>query len=97
MADVEHGPIGTRKGFSFTRTPRAGVLVRVKVGDREPDSTMSTTPPIPVYREVELTAAEWIDVVLAVSSWGGDQLAGELRERALSVAVEMHMGPPEEA
>jgi hypothetical protein len=92
MADIEHGPIGTRKGFSFTRTPRAGVLVRVKVGDREPDSTMSTTPPIPVYREVELTAAEWIGVVATVSASGGETLAPSV----LSAAINLHMGSPAE-
>lgn len=91
MSDVEHEPIGTRKGFSFTRTPRAGVLVRVKVGEREAPADARTGTEViqalGVYREVELTAAEWIDVIATVSAEGLDT-------GSLAAAVELHMGPP---
>jgi hypothetical protein len=84
--------LGTRKGFYFQRLDGGRVRIRVKVDEREmpSDDRHPLTSPvesIPVFREVELTAAEWVDVVRAVSTFPSGPLG-------LRQAVDLHMGPP---
>jgi hypothetical protein len=81
----------TRKGFSFSRGPGGTVKVRVQVGGAaEPLGAQEGDDPIPRFREVELTAAEWVDVITDVAAHGqGESRADRWRE-----ASDLHMGPP---
>lgn len=75
--------IQLRKGFSAVRLDGGAVRIRVQTGTFQPTSQ---TTPIPTYREVELSAAEWVDLIATVSAGGLERF---------DRAVDLHMGPAE--
>lgn len=84
--------LGTRKGFYFQRLEGGRVRIRVQVGQTivvsnagQESDVLTEREYIPSFREVELTAAEWVDVVTAVSDRPADATTHLL-------AVDLHMG-----
>jgi hypothetical protein len=75
--------IQLRKGFSAVRLDGGAVRIRVRV--KEGDSFSSRiSDTLDHFREVELSAVEWVDLIATVSAGGLDRF-----ERA----VDLHMGP----